>query len=71
MLSLTASFTFLYPFRARVAQYSVQLRTGALIPRGAKDFSCNLCVQTGSGTHPTPEQLVPGSFPRRGSAADA
>jgi hypothetical protein len=29
---------------------------------GAKDFSCSLCVQTGSGAHP-PVQWVPGVLP--------
>jgi hypothetical protein len=25
---------------------------GVLSPAGARDFSCSLCVQTGSGAHP-------------------
>jgi hypothetical protein len=46
------------PFMSRVAQ-SVCLATGwttgrseVRSPAGAKDFSCSLCVQTGSGAHP-------------------
>jgi hypothetical protein len=31
-------------------------------PADAKDFSCSLCVQTGSGTHQHPVQWVPVSF---------
>jgi hypothetical protein len=28
------------------------LAIGVRFPAGAKDFSCSLCVQTGSGAHP-------------------
>jgi hypothetical protein len=35
------------------------------IPGGAKDFSSSLCVQTGSGAHPTSCTMgTGGSFPR-------
>jgi hypothetical protein len=33
-------------------------------PAGAKDFSSNLCVQTGSGAHPASYPMGTGSFPR-------
>jgi hypothetical protein len=57
--------------RARLlSQYSVSLRAGrpgdrGSIPAGAKDFSCSLCVQTGSGAHPTSCTMGTGvPFPR-------
>jgi hypothetical protein len=31
---------------------------GARSPAGAKDFSCILCVQTGSGAHPASCKMV-------------
>jgi hypothetical protein len=44
-------------------------------PAGANDFSCNLCVQTGSGSHPASCPMVTGGpFPegkvRPGREAD-
>jgi hypothetical protein len=53
----------------RVAQ-SVQCLTtdwtaGVLSPTEAEDFSSNLCVQTGSGAHPTSYTMgTVGLFPR-------
>jgi hypothetical protein len=39
---------------------------------GAKDFSCSLCVQTGSGAHPTSCPMgTGGPFPGGKSAAGA
>jgi hypothetical protein len=36
-----------------VSGYALDHRAiGVRSPAGAKNFSCNLCVQTGSGTHP-------------------
>jgi hypothetical protein len=36
-----------------VCDYGLDNRAiGVLSPAGAKDFSCILCVQTGSGAHP-------------------
>jgi hypothetical protein len=36
-----------------------------LIPAGAKDFSSSLCIQTGSGAHPTSYPIGPRyAFPR-------
>jgi hypothetical protein len=44
-------------------------------PEGAKDFSCSLCVQTGSGAHPASCTMgtggpFPGSKARSGRDAD-
>jgi hypothetical protein len=44
-------------------------------PAGPKDFSCNLCVQTGSGTHPASCTMgtggpFPGAKARSGRDAD-
>jgi hypothetical protein len=44
-------------------------------PAGARDFSCNLCVQTGSGAHPASCTLgtggpLPGGKARPGRDAD-
>jgi hypothetical protein len=44
-------------------------------PVGAKDFSCSLCVQTGSGAHPTSCTMgtwgpFPGAKARLGRDAD-
>jgi hypothetical protein len=43
-----------------------------LIPAEAKDFSCSLCVQTGSGAHPASCTMgpFPGAKARPGSDAD-
>jgi hypothetical protein len=36
-----------------VSDYGLDDRAiGVRFPAGAKDFSCSLCVQTGSGAHP-------------------
>jgi hypothetical protein len=36
-----------------VSDYGLDDRAiGVRFPTGAKDFSCSLCVQTGSGVHP-------------------
>jgi hypothetical protein len=36
-----------------VSDYGLDNRAiGVRSPAGAKDFSCNLCIQTGSGAHP-------------------
>jgi hypothetical protein len=36
-----------------VSDYGLEDRAiGVRSPAGAKDFSCNFCVQTGSGAHP-------------------
>jgi hypothetical protein len=61
-------------------QYSVWLRAGrpgdrGSIPGGAKDFSFNLCVQTGSGAHPASFTMgtwgpFPGGKARPGRDAD-
>jgi hypothetical protein len=41
-------------------------------PAGAKDFSSNLCVQTGSGAHPDSCPMSTGGpFPGGKSAAEA
>jgi hypothetical protein len=38
---------------------------GVRSPAGEKDFSSNLCVQTGSGAHPASSTMgTGGSFPR-------
>jgi hypothetical protein len=37
---------------------------------GAKDFSSNLCVQTGSGAHPASCPMGPGGKARPGRDAD-
>jgi hypothetical protein len=44
-------------------------------PAGAKDFSCSLCVQTGSGAHPASYTMgtggpSPGAKARPGRDAD-
>jgi hypothetical protein len=53
---------------AAVAQSVQCLTTGWTIgvqsPTGAEDFSSSLCVQTGSGAHPTSSSMgTGGSFP--------
>jgi hypothetical protein len=68
-----------YAFR-RICQYSVWLRTGrpgdrGSIPGRGKDFSSNLCVQTGSGAHPASCTMgtgdtFPGGKARPGRDAD-
>jgi hypothetical protein len=49
-----------------VSDYGLDDRAiGDRYPAGAKDFSSNLCVQTGSGAHPTScTRGTGGSFPR-------
>jgi hypothetical protein len=45
---------------------------GVRSPAGAKDFSSNLCVQTGSGAHPASCPMgTGGPFPGGKSAAGA
>jgi hypothetical protein len=65
---------------SQVAQYSVWLLAGrpgnqGSIPGGGKGFSCSLCVQTGSGTHPASCTMgtggpFPGAKARPGRDAD-
>jgi hypothetical protein len=44
-----------------VSDYGLDDRAiGVRSPAGSKDFSSNLCVQTGSGAHQPPVQWVPG-----------
>jgi hypothetical protein len=48
---------------------------GVRSPAGAEDFSCSLCVQTGSGAHPASCSVgtggpFPGSKARLGRDAD-
>jgi hypothetical protein len=48
-----------------VSDYGLDDRAiGVRSPAGAKDFSSNLCVQTGSGVHPASCTMGTGSFPR-------
>jgi hypothetical protein len=56
---------------AQSVYYSVWLRAlyvrmiGVRSPEGTKEFSCNLCVQTGSEAHPAYCTMgTGGSFPR-------
>jgi hypothetical protein len=59
-----------------VSNYELDDRAiGVRSPAGAKDFSCNLCVQTGSGAHPVSYKMgtggqFPGSKARPGCDAD-
>jgi hypothetical protein len=65
------------PFRSRVSsgsivsEYGLDDRViGVRSPAGAKDFSSNLCVQTGSGAHPASCTMgTGGPFPGGKSAA--
>jgi hypothetical protein len=41
---------------------------GVRFPVGAKDFSCSLCVQTGSGAHPASCTMGTGGPFSRGKA---
>jgi hypothetical protein len=44
-----------------VSDYGLDDRAiGVLYSAGAKNFSSNLCVQTGSGAHPASCTMVPG-----------
>jgi hypothetical protein len=43
---------------------------GVRSPAGAKDFSCILCVQTGSGAHPASCPMGTGGKARPGRYAD-
>jgi hypothetical protein len=56
-----------------VSDYGLDDRAiGVLSPAGAKDFSCSLCVQTGTGAHPASSTMVTGGpFPGGKSAAGA
>jgi hypothetical protein len=59
-----------------VSDYGLDDRaTGVRSPAGAKDFSSNFCVQTGSGDHPASctmgtEGPFPGGKARRGRDAN-
>jgi hypothetical protein len=60
-----------------VSDYGLDDRAiGVRFPAGAKNFSCSLCVQTGSGAHPasstmgTGGVLSPGVKARPGRDAD-
>jgi hypothetical protein len=59
-----------------VSHYGLDDREiGVRSPAGAKDFSSNLCVQTGSGAHPASSPMgtggtFPGGKARRGRDAD-
>jgi hypothetical protein len=53
-----------------VSDYGLDDRAiGVRYPAGAKDFSCSLCVQTGSGVHSA--SCTGGPFPGGKSAAGA
>jgi hypothetical protein len=56
-----------------VSDYGLDDRSiGVRSPAGAKDFSSNLCVQTGSGAHPASCTIgTGGPFPGGKSAAGA
>jgi hypothetical protein len=56
-----------------VSDYGLDDRAiGVRSPAGAKDFSCDLCVQTGSGVHPASCTMgIGGPFPGGKSAAGA
>jgi hypothetical protein len=56
-----------------VSDYGLDDRAiGVRSPAGAKDFSCSLCVQTGSGAHPASCTMgTGGPFPGGKSAAGA
>jgi hypothetical protein len=56
-----------------VSDYGLDDRAiGVRSPAGAKDFSSNLCVQTGSGAHPASCKMGTGCpFPGGKSAAGA
>jgi hypothetical protein len=66
-------------FRSRVSSGSIvsdygldDRAIGVRSPVGAKDFSCSLCVETGSGTHPASYTMgTGGPFPGGKSAAGA
>jgi hypothetical protein len=48
-----------------VSDYGLDDRAiGVRSPAGAKDFSSNLCGQTGSGAHPASCTMGTGGFPR-------
>jgi hypothetical protein len=58
-----------------VSDYGLDDRAiGVRFPAGAKDFSCSLCVQTGSGAHPAscpiPGVISPGVKAWPGRDAD-
>jgi hypothetical protein len=70
------------PFMSRVSSVSIVSGYGldnraneVRSPAGAKDFSCSLCVQTGSGAHPASCPMgtggpFPGAKARPGRDAD-
>jgi hypothetical protein len=59
-----------------VSDYGLDDRViGVRFPAGAKDFSCSLCVQAGSGAHPASCPMgtggpFPGAKARPGRDAD-
>jgi hypothetical protein len=54
-----------------VSDYGLDDRaSGVRSPAGAKDFSSNLCVQTGSGAHPASCTMGTGGKARPGRDAD-
>jgi hypothetical protein len=59
-----------------VSDYGLDDRAiGIRFPAGAKDFSCSLCVQTGSGAHPASCPMgtggpFPGGKAQQGRDAD-
>jgi hypothetical protein len=75
---LVSSLVYI-PTRSRVSSGSIvsdygldDRAIGVPSPTGAKDFSCNLCVQTGSGAHPASCTMgTGGPFPGVKSAAGA
>jgi hypothetical protein len=56
-----------------VSDYGLDDRAiGVRFPAGAKDFSCSLCVHTGSGAHPASCPMgTEGPFPGGKSATGA
>jgi hypothetical protein len=61
----------IHVFRSRVSSGSIvsdygldDRAIGVRSPAGAEDFSCSLCVQTGSGAHPASCTMgIGGPFP--------
>jgi hypothetical protein len=72
-------YNYIYIIRSRVISGSIVSDYGlddraiwVRFPAGAKDFSCILCVQTGSGAHPASCTMgTGGPFPGGKSAAGA
>jgi len=54
-----------------VSDYGLDDRAiGVRSPAGGEDFSCSLCVQTGSGAHPASCTMGTGGKARPGRDAD-